>query len=177
MYKSLDCLVHRALLGLRRRRSFSWLMPPAICARGPSDMTTLTSNRRTVVTFMVLSVLVVIPLGASNSRTYSAPTNVTVSSTVDKHVRVSWDDDGAPIHRVGWAHTADFHPAVAAEDSAEALHFADTKRPTDYVVKHLPAGQEYYFRVRDYSPAVRDRDPANRPRAVDNGVLRRRLRP
>ena len=75
------------------------------------------------------------------------PANVSVANTADGHVIVRWDDDAAPVHRVGWANAGDVATARAAGDWLEAFHFADTKRNTDYTVKYLPQGQRYWFIV------------------------------
>ena len=110
-------------------------------------MTNTITIRRAVVPLLALTALAIALMAAANPQTYPAPTNVTASNTADGHVRVSWNDDAAPVHRVGWANAADLHAAIAAGDWAEAFHFADTRRQTDYVVKYLPTGQQYYFAV------------------------------
>ena len=48
---------------------------------------------------------------------------------------------------MGWTHDADFRAAEAAGDWLEAFHFADSKRDTDYTIKYLPRGQQYWFIV------------------------------
>ena len=85
---------------------------------------------------------------AANSTTIlTPPANVIAVNSPKGHVIVRWDADDAPVHRVGWANAADVIEAQAAGDWMDALHFADTKRPTDYTIKHLPAGHDYFFIV------------------------------
>ena len=98
-------------------------------------------------TITLLLLLAVSAMAAANAQTYPQPTNVTAENTTDGHVLVSWADDAAPVHRVGWTHDADFRAAEAAGDWLEAFHFADSKRDTDYTIKYLPRGQQYWFIV------------------------------
>ena len=84
---------------------------------------------------------------AGTAATLTAPTGVNAKNTAEGHVIVSWDDDAAPVHRVGWVNLADYAAAKAAGDWLEAFHFADTKRNTDYTVRNLPHGQRYRFVV------------------------------
>ena len=97
------------------------------------------------ITFLLL--LAAFSMAAANAQTYPQPTNVTAENTTDGHVLVSWADDAAPVHRVGWTHDADFRAAEGAGDWLEAFHFADSKRDTDYTIKYLPRGQKYWFIV------------------------------
>ena len=98
-------------------------------------------------TITLLLLLAAFSMAAANAQTYPQPTNVTAENTTDGHVLVSWADDAAPVHRVGWTHDADFRAAEAAGDWLEAFHFADSKRNTDYTIKYLPRGQKYWFIV------------------------------
>ena len=98
-------------------------------------------------TITLLLLLAVSAMASANAQTYPQPTNVTAENTTDGHVLVSWADDAAPVHRVGWTHDADFRAAEAAGDWLEAFHFADSKRDTDYTIKYLPRGQQYWFIV------------------------------
>ena len=98
-------------------------------------------------TITLLLLLAAFSMAAANAQTYPQPTNVTAENTTDGHVLVSWADDAAPVHRVGWTHDADFRAAEAAGDWLEAFHFADSKRDTDYTIKYLPRGQQYWFIV------------------------------
>ena len=98
-------------------------------------------------TITLLLLLAVSAMAAANAQTYPQPTNVTAENTTDGHVLVSWADDAAPVHRVGWTHDADFRAAEGAGDWLEAFHFADSKRNTDYTIKYLPRGQQYWFIV------------------------------
>lgn len=91
-------------------------------------------------------VVLVASIAAVNPQTPPAPAGVAVSNTADG-VRVSWNDDSADVHRVGWANVADARAASASGDWLEAFHFADTKRDTDYTVKYLPQGQKYWVIV------------------------------
>lgn len=97
-------------------------------------------------------------ISAGNQQSYAKPTNVTASDTAEGHVLVTWNADGAPVHRVGWAHDADGRAASAAGDWLEAFHFVDTRRNADYTVKYLPDGQKYWFVVgatsQRFSPAT-----------------------
>ena len=102
---------------------------------------------KTPVTVVILAVLAVLVVAAANSQAHPKPTVVAVSNTAEGHVLVSWGDDAAPIHRVGWTHDGELQMALAAGDWLEAFHFADTKRDTDYTVKYLPGGQKYWFIV------------------------------
>ena len=86
------------------------------------------------------------PVAATNQGKPPAPTGVTVTNTADG-VLVSWNDDQADVHRIAWAHITEMRVATNAGDFDEAVHFADTKRDTDYTIKHLPEGQQYYIRV------------------------------
>ena len=95
----------------------------------------------------LLLLLAAFSMAAANAQTYPKPTNVTAENTTDGYVLVSWADDAAPVHRVGWTHDADFRAAEAAGDWLEAFHFADSKRDTDYTIKYLPRGQQYWFIV------------------------------
>ena len=95
----------------------------------------------------LLLLLAVSAMAAANAQTYPQPTNVTAENTTDGYVLVSWADDAAPVHRVGWTHDADFRAAEGAGDWLEAFHFADSKRDTDYTIKYLPRGQKYWFIV------------------------------
>ena len=95
----------------------------------------------------LLLLLAAFSMAAANAQTYPQPTNVTAENTTDGHVLVSWADDRAPVHRVGWTHDADFRAAEGAGDWLEAFHFADSKRDTDYTIKYLPRGQKYWFIV------------------------------
>ena len=98
----------------------------------------------TITLFLLLAAF---SMAAANAQTYPQPTNVTAENTTDGYVLVSWADDAAPVHRVGWTHDADFRVAEAAGDWLEAFHFADSKRDTDYTIKYLPRGQKYWFIV------------------------------
>ena len=101
-----------------------------------------------VTVLVALAVLlIVLVAAATNVQVPVKPTGVTATATSDGHVRVSWNEDDAPVHRVGWAHDADARAANDAGDWLEAFHFADTRRDTDYVVKYLPPGQDYWFIV------------------------------
>ena len=95
----------------------------------------------------LLLLLAVSAMAAANAQTYPQPTNVTAENTTDGYVLVSWADDAAPVHRVGWTHDTDFRAAEGAGDWLEAFHFADSKRDTDYTIKYLPRGQKYWFIV------------------------------
>ncbi len=94
-----------------------------------------------------LILLILFTMGSANAQSFPKPTGVTAAPTPEGHVVVSWHRDPAPVHRVGWAHNGEFRVANAAGDWLEAFHFADTKRPTDYTVKYLPAEQAYWFIV------------------------------
>ena len=98
-------------------------------------------------TITLLLLLAAFVMAAANAQTHPKPANVTAANTADGHVLVSWTDDAAPVHRVGWTHDADFRAANAAGDWLEAFHFADTTRNTDYTIKYLPRGQQYWFIV------------------------------
>ena len=98
-------------------------------------------------TITVLLLVGALVMAAANAQTSPKPTNVTATNTADGHVLVSWADDAASVHRVGWTHDADFRAADAAGDWLEAFHFADSKRNTDYTIKYLPRGQKYWFIV------------------------------
>ena len=97
-------------------------------------------------------------ISAGNQQSYAKPTTVTASATAEGHVLVTWNADGAPVHRVGWAHDTDGRAASAAGDWLEAFHFVDTRRNADYTVKYLPDGQKYWFVVgaarQRFSPAT-----------------------
>ena len=86
------------------------------------------------------------PVAATNQEKPPAPTGVTVTNTADG-VLVSWNEDQADVHRIAWTHTTEIRAAVNAGDFEEAVHFADTKRDTDYTIKYLPEGHQYYIRV------------------------------
>ena len=58
---------------------------------------------RTVALMTVLLFVVAIALAATDVQSQPEPAGVAVSNTEDGHVRVSWDGDYAPVHRVGWA--------------------------------------------------------------------------
>ena len=94
-----------------------------------------------------LVVLAALTMAGVNPQAYSAPANVAVSNTAEGYVLVRWENDGAPIHRVGWTQETELRAAQAAGDWLEAFHFADTRRATDYAVKYLPGGQLYWFIV------------------------------
>ena len=94
-----------------------------------------------------LAILAALTMAAVNPQSYGAPTNVMVSNVAEGHVLVQWVYDGAPIHRVGWTQETDLRTAQAEGDWLEAFHFSDTRRDTDYTVKHLPNGQLYWFIV------------------------------
>ena len=100
-----------------------------------------------VLLVVALAVLTAFSVAAVNVQAYPKPMGVTSSNTVDGHVLVRWNDDGAPIHRVGWTQETDLRAAQAAGDWLEAFHFADTTRPSNYTVKYLPHGQLYWFIV------------------------------
>ena len=95
----------------------------------------------------VAALLLVLVVAATNTQAQAKPTGVTASSTDEGHIEVSWDDDDAPVHRVGWTNDRDFREAHAAGDWLEAFHFADTKGESGYTVKYLPGGQPYWFIV------------------------------
>ena len=103
------------------------------------------STPKIVGTFMLLFALAGVIVAAAHIQAHPKPTNVTAAPTTEDHIRVSWDDDAAPVHRVGWAHDADARAANDAGDWLEAFHFADTRRNTDYTIKYLPPGQKYWF--------------------------------
>ena len=71
----------------------------------------------------LLLLLAAFALAAANAQTYPQPTNVTAENTTDGHVLVSWADDAAPVHRVGWTHDADFRAAEAAGDWPRSIPF------------------------------------------------------
>ena len=102
---------------------------------------------KTAATIVIVVFLAVLGVAAANLQAQPKPTDVTASNTAEGHVLVSWDDDAAPVHRVGWTHDAEFRAAQAAGDWLEAFHFADTKRETDYAIKYLPGGQPYWIIV------------------------------
>lgn len=89
----------------------------------------------------------VLSVAAGNPQAYPKPTNVTASNTTEEHVLVSWADDAAPVHRVGWTQDAEFRAAYAAGDWLETFHFAATRRNTDYAIKYLPGEQLYWLIV------------------------------
>ena len=99
-----------------------------------------------IVIAAVVAVALVASIAAVNPQTPPAATGVTATNTANG-VRVSWNDDAAAVHRVGWGSVSDFTKASEAGDVLEAFHFADTKRQNDYILKHLPQGQEYLFMV------------------------------
>ena len=107
-------------------------------------MPKIVKTATTIVTLVMLAALVV---AAANLLAQPKPTGVGVSNTPEGHVLISWDDDAASVHRVGWTHDGDLQVALAAGDWLEAFHFADTKRDSDYTVKYLPGGQKYWFIV------------------------------
>ena len=74
----------------------------------------------------IIAVLEMAAVAASNVQSHSAATNVSATNSADGHVLVSWDDDSAPVHRVGWANYVDVREAQAAGEWLEAFHFADT---------------------------------------------------
>ena len=97
---------------------------------------------------LALLLLLAIALAAAgNHQELAAPTNIVAELTTDGNVKVSWDADDAPVHRVGWTNQTDLVAAYRAGDVYEAFYFADTKREADYVVKYLPVGQIYWFSV------------------------------
>ena len=102
---------------------------------------------RKLAPLAMLAMLIALTMGATNPQVYPQPTGVTVENTPEGHVQVSWNRDGAPVHRVGWAHEAEGIAASAAGDWMEAFHFADTRRPRDYTIKYLPSEQKYFFVV------------------------------
>ena len=102
---------------------------------------------KTIAMVATVAILATLVVAAANSQALPKPTDVTASNTAEGHVLVSWDDDAAPVHRVGWTHDAEFMAAQAAGDWLEAFHFADTKRDTDYTIKYLPGGQPYWIIV------------------------------
>ena len=112
-------------------------------------------------TITLLLLLAAFSMAAANAQTYPQPTNVTAENTTDGYVLVSWADDAAPVHRVGWTHDADFRAAEAAGDWLEAFHFADSKRDTDYTIKYLPRGQQYWFIVGTTNERFTGRPTAN----------------
>ena len=105
-------------------------------------------------TITLLLLLAVSALAAANAQTHPQPTNVTAENTTDGYVLVSWADDAAPVHRVGWTHDADFRAAEAAGDWLEAFHFADSKRDTDYTIKY-PATRPEVLVHRSVQPIER----------------------
>ena len=104
-------------------------------------------SKRTALIVTVSMLLLVLVVAAANTQAPAKPTGITVTATPDGYIKVSWDDDAAPVHRVGWTHDRDFREAQTAGDWLEAFHFADTKREEDYTVKYLPGGQPYWFIV------------------------------
>ena len=112
-----------------------------------SGSETMSKIFKTAATIVILVFLAALVVAATNLQAQPKPTGVTTSNTAEGHVLVSWDDDAAPVHRVGWTHDAEFRAAQAAGDWLEAFHFADTKRETDYAIKYLPGGQPYWIIV------------------------------
>ena len=107
----------------------------------------MTRQVRLITIIVILAALATLVVAASNVQTYPKPSGVSAAPTEEDHILVSWDDDAAPVHRVGWAHDGDARAANAAGDWFEAFHFVDTRRNTDYTVKYLPPGQKYWFIV------------------------------
>ena len=107
----------------------------------------MSNTVKLIAILAMLAVLAALVVAAANSQTHSKPSNVTATATDEGYILVNWDDDAAPVHRVGWAHDGDAREAQDAGDWLEAFHFADTKRNTDYTVKYLPPGQQYWFIV------------------------------
>ena len=122
-----------------------------------------------VLLVVALAVLTAFSVAAVNVQAYPKPMGVTSSNTVDGHVLVRWNDDGAPIHRVGWTQETDLRAAQAAGDWLEAFHFADTTRPSNYTVKYLPHGQLYWLGHR-FTGWVGHRKPTcERPKQLETG--------
>ena len=119
----------------------------------------MTSGTRTITLIVVLGLLVsaatacagpgsdAVVQAANSTTILMPPANVTAANSPEGHVIVRWDADDAPVHRVGWAEESEVERATAAGDWLEAFHFADTRRETDYTIRHLPAGQKYWFIV------------------------------
>ena len=112
-------------------------------------------------TITLLLLLAAFSMAAANAQTYPQPTNVTAENTTDGHVLVSWADDAAPVHRVGWTHDADFRAAEAAGDWLEAFHFA-----------RLQARHRLHNQVPATRPAVLVHRRYNQ-RAIHRGDLQR----
>ena len=100
-----------------------------------------------LATLAALTALTAFSVATVNVQAYPMPAGVTSGNTADGYVLVRWNNDGAPIHRVGWTQETDLRAAQAAGDWLEAFHFADTTRPSGYTVKYLPHGQLYWFIV------------------------------
>ena len=103
-------------------------------------------TKKCLVGIAAVAVVLVASIAAVNPQTPPPATGVSVTNTANG-VRVSWNNDAATVHRVGWAHDVDARAANAAGDWLEAFHFADTKRNTDYTIKYLPEGQKYWVIV------------------------------
>ena len=93
-----------------------------------------------------LIALCLVGLVAAQSPALSAPTGVTVISAADG-IRVSWDADNAPVHRVGWANTEELAAARAAGNWLDAFNHYDVTDGNSYLISSLPDGAGYWVIV------------------------------
>ena len=92
----------------------------------------------------VLIALCLVGLVAAQSP--AAPTGVTVVSAADG-IRVSWDADDAPAHRVGWVNTEELAQARAAGNWLDAFNSHDVTDGNSYLIPSLPDGAGYWVIV------------------------------
>ena len=92
----------------------------------------------------VLIALCLVGLVAAQSP--AAPTGVTVISAAGG-IRVSWDADDAPAHRVGWVNTEELAQARAAGNWLDAFNYHDVTEGNSFLISPLPDGASYWVIV------------------------------
>lgn len=95
----------------------------------------------------ILALLAILITAAANTQLQPKPTGVAAVNTTEGHILVSWRQDAVPVHRVAWTNHDDFLAAQAADDWMEAFHYADSRHESQYPIKYLQAGQQYWIIV------------------------------
>ena len=67
------------------------------------------TRKRLIAITAVVAVALMASIVAINQQTRPAATGVTVTNTANS-VRVSWNEDAASVHQIGWTQEADVRP-------------------------------------------------------------------
>ena len=87
-------------------------------------------------------------VGFAAAQSLAAPSGVTMFST-EEGVLVSWSEDDAPVHRVGWVNTEEVAAALAAGNWLDAFDYDDVTDGNSFLIEsqRLRSGGHYWVIV------------------------------